>query len=416
MSALNQKPTESPLISKLTKEITHNSDALSQFWNQVEASGLPVIESLDENFKLITFIYKAGSEIKDVTLYTGLVRTLGTDASSILMHQLLDTDLYYCTIKATNLTLITYYFVINASIINSIKDPEQKSQMQSMNWRYDIGNPEKIKLNWQEAFAEPDIPDCYLSILNLTNTSYYKPVDSVTEHDLKGKLIHTIFKSNILQNSRNIWVYLPKNYESLVNVQLPFLILLDGGLAVKKNPQIIEHLVDSGKIKPLIAIFVDNVEKNRTKELQCYPPFAEFIINELLPWARDFYHLTTDPEKIGICGTSFGGLSALYFGIQYPKIFGNIISQSGSHWWNPESQNNKGWIIEHLKSKNPGSIRIFMDIGVYENIKRMKSSNLELRQVLENKGYEFYYEEFFGDHFTNIMLGTIHNGLLSLFA
>ncbi len=76
--------------------------------------------------------------------------------------------------------------------------------------------------------------------------------------------------------------------------------------------------------------------KERNRELPCNPSFVDFLVQELPPWVRERYHVTTDPAKTIVAGQSYGGLAAAYAGFCHSDVFGNALSQSGSFWWKPE--------------------------------------------------------------------------------
>ena len=48
----------------------------------------------------------------------------------------------------------------------------------------------------------------------------------------------------------------------------------------------------------------------RLRELLLHAPFNEFLTQELVPWARENYHISSDPSKTIVGGSSAGGLAA----------------------------------------------------------------------------------------------------------
>jgi enterochelin esterase-like enzyme len=57
-------------------------------------------------------------------------------------------------------------------------------------------------------------------------------------------------------------------------------------------------------------IGIDSVD--RLNELTYNHHFNSFIINELLPWIKKNYNVTTNPNDTTICGYSLGGLASLF--------------------------------------------------------------------------------------------------------
>lgn len=61
------------------------------------------------------------------------------------------------------------------------------------------------------------------------------------------------------------------------------------------------------------------------------------VVGGVVPWGyRSRYHVTSNRRSIIVGGSSLGGLAAAYCGLRRPDIFGNILSQSGSFWWQPK--------------------------------------------------------------------------------
>ena len=70
------------------------------------------------------------------------------------------------------------------------------------------------------------------------------------------------------------------------------LVAFDGGASLTLSPihRIIENLLAEGRIRPMVAVFVDNpTPTSRNDELPCSEPFARFIETELIPWVRERY-------------------------------------------------------------------------------------------------------------------------------
>jgi enterochelin esterase family protein len=74
---------------------------------------------------------------------------------------------------------------------------------------------------------------------------------------------------------------------------------------------------------------------NRNAECECSEAFADFMADELLPWVRANYHVTSAREKTIVGGFSYGGLAAAFCAFRHPDVFGNVLTMSGSYWWFP---------------------------------------------------------------------------------
>src|SRR5439155_4003395 len=121
-----------------------------------------------------------------------------------------------------------------------------------------------------------------------------------------------------------------------------------------QTPTILDNLIAEGKIPPLIALLV-NSQRTRSRDLVCSASFADFLAKELVPWARKNYHVSADPARAIVAGSSYGGLCATYAAGRHPRVFGNVLSQSGSFSYYPGWQQNPadyttetGWLTRQF--------------------------------------------------------------------
>jgi len=77
-------------------------------------------------------------------------------------------------------------------------------------------------------------------------------------------------------------------------------------------------------------------------------PIVDFLAQELLPWVRQHYHVTTDPTRTVVGGFSYGGLAATFAGLRCSEAFGNILVQSGSFSWKPEDDTECEWLAREI--------------------------------------------------------------------
>jgi enterochelin esterase family protein len=198
------------------------------------------------------------------------------------------------------------------------------------------------------------------------------------------------------------------------------LILFDGWEYTHwiPTPTILDNLVAKGRIPPLVAVMIDT--PNRGRELPCYPPFVDFLTQELLPWVRQRYRVTSDPTQTISGGCSYGGLAAAFAGLRRPDVFGNILSQSGSFWWSPEGDSEPEWLIRQFIRVDKLPLNFYLDVGLLETAPSRLNGpsqlvvNRHLRDVLQAKGYPLHYAEFNGRHEYLSWQGTLADGLLAL--
>ena len=179
--------------------------------------------------------------------------------------------------------------------------------------------------------------------------------DSLVQADVpQGRLEGPYeFHSEIIPHTvRRYWVFVPAQYDAATPANL--MVFHDGQRAT--NPQgslrvqnVLTNLIHDGSIPPTIGIFI--TPGNTTDESRHYPDdlgssnpnhrwqeydvttdaYARFLIEEMLPHVGQDYHLSEDPEKRVIGGTSSGAICAFTVAWNYPDEFRNVISFIGSY-------------------------------------------------------------------------------------
>jgi len=157
--------------------------------------------------------------------------------------------------------------------------------------------------------------------------------------------------SRYLGYALNYWVYTPPGYPQAA--PLPALYLMDGESFVSQRqgalPAIMDNLIAAGRIPPVLAVFVSELEpghpanNRRQSEFLAHPvDHAEFLAGELVPAIDAAYHTDPRPAARAIVGASFGGLSAFFVGLTEADTFHSLAAFSPSLWAldTPESQPN----------------------------------------------------------------------------
>ena len=203
-------------------------------------------------------------------------------------------------------------------------------------------------------------------------------------HTLTGDIrLHKDFHSKILNNDRNVIVYLPPGYDKDKQRHYSVLYLHDGQNLFDGATSFIpgqewradeaaEALIARGKIEPLIIVGVYNTGKDRIDE---YTPVADpkykaggkadlygrLLVEELKPFIDKTYRTKKDAAHTGLGGSSLGGLVSMYLGLKYPNVFGRLALVSPSVWW---ANNHIVKYVESQKKKPP--LRVWLDIGTKE--------------------------------------------------
>lgn len=230
-------------------------------------------------------------------------------------------------------------------------------------------------------------------------------------HTLSGEIrSHKGFHSSILNNDRDLVVYLPPGYETNQKKRYAVLYLHDGQNLFDGATSFIpgkewrvdetaQALISAGKIQPLIIVGINNTGKDRINE---YTPvedaryrmggkadlYGRMLVEELKPFIDANYRTIKDAQHTGLGGSSLGGLVSLYVGLKYPNVFGRIAVVSPSVWFGEKQ------IINYANAlKTKPRTRIWMDMGTKEGrnaeeAQRAVSDARVLKDTLEKKGWK----------------------------
>lgn len=185
---------ESPRLKQLT-----DSAAVAKFWAQIGKEGTPLIESLpdDPRNMLATFVWRARGETKGA-----MVQAQFCAEDNCLMRRLRDSDLWYVSLKI-NRHVRTYYSI--ATDISSVpKSAGDYGLVDALSQR-DPLNPK----GWFERDEDPDIPAHHgVSRLEVPDAPA-QPWADKRKDVLEGQVEKHAFKSALLKNTRDVWVYTP---------------------------------------------------------------------------------------------------------------------------------------------------------------------------------------------------------------
>ena len=203
-------------------------------------------------------------------------------------------------------------------------------------------------------------------------------------HTLTGDIrLHKDFHSKILNNDRDVIVYLPPGYDKDKQRHYSVLYLHDGQNLFDGATSFIPGqewpvdeaagvLIASGKIEPLIIIGVYNTGKDRIDE---YTPvedpkykaggkadlYGRLLVEELKPFIDKTYRTKMDAPHTGLGGSSLGGLVSIYLGMKYANVFGRVAVVSPSVWWG------NNYIVKYVEGqKRKPALRVWLDIGTKE--------------------------------------------------
>jgi enterochelin esterase-like enzyme len=405
----------SPRLAALQDRLkSGDRSALDRFWKDIEERGAPIIEPAPDSDRemLVTMLWRAKEETKNVFVFR-----LGDVSKS--MARLLDTDLWYKTFRLQKGARFIYQLAPNL--------PDPKTWQGILRFagviRNDPLNPFQFSEHYDEfnpyegnSFSAVELPGAEPQVWNIARPKV--PA---------GQVQRIKFASKALNNERNVWVYTPHGY-SADKKPYGLLVLTDGGIYINtvRVATTLDNLIAAGLIPPLVAVMVDN--PNRWRELSCNPTYADFLAQEIVPWARANYHATDNPEQTIIGGSSLGGLQAACIGLKHSEVFGNVLSQSGSFDWKPAAEKDWEWLNRQFAASPRLPLRFSMEAGLMEGTwwwrflpqrdptpqPPLLMVNRNLRDTLQSKGYSFHYTEFNGNHGMLNWRGTLASHLIAL--
>jgi enterochelin esterase-like enzyme len=378
--------------------------------------GTPLVDRIegDARYVRVTFVWRGSAETRNIAVVGTFLK-----APIVAMTRIGDSDIWYVTTRVPAGARFTYWLAENTPMVS--EGPQVGTMLQALqadplnSHRTCDGN---APLKGCKSTVElPGAPPQQWIVKNASTPA--------------GHVDRYSFKSNRLNNERTVHVYTPAGYRPNAE-PCAVIIVFDGSayLTQVPTPTILDNLIAASRLRPTIAIFVDNPDQaTRTRELTPNPEFPEFLVSELLPWVQARYNVTTDPGRTVVAGSSFGGLAATYAALRHSEVFGNVLCQSGDFSWAPDhvhvmgrladATTETGWLAKEFIRSPKLPIRFHMDAGTFEVDQVGTGGNVletsrHMRDVLLAKGYEVHYEQFVGGHDYLSWRGTFADGLIEL--
>ena len=157
------------------------------------------------------------------------------------------------------------------------------------------------------------------------------------------------FYSFELCNTRRIEIYLPPEYNPAADLHYPVLYLNDGQDApVLHLVETLARLINAHKIEPIIAVAIHaTVDRMNEYGVSNIPnaagrgaraaAYAQFVIDELMPFIDRTYRTQPDAPHTALLGSSLGGLSAFDIAWYHSARVGGVGACSASFWWRTDN-------------------------------------------------------------------------------
>jgi len=212
-----------------------------------------------------------------------------------------------------------------------------------------------------------------------------------------GVIHHHFYKSAVVGDQRDYYVYTPPGYDVALKTKYPVLYLLHGfsddasaWAAVGRANVILDNLIAQQKAKPMIVVMTlgygapemlstphaFNHDDLRERNLE---KFRESLLTEVLPRIEKDYRASKDPTSRAIAGLSMGGSESLFVGLTSADLFSWIGAFSaGGLGENLDQQ------FSEMKRKNVTRLKLLWVACGTED--RLIEPNRKIREWLSAKG------------------------------
>jgi predicted alpha/beta superfamily hydrolase len=234
--------------------------------------------------------------------------------------------------------------------------------------------------------------------------------------------VTTRLHSSRLGNNRDVIVYFPPSYqENTLKSYADVLIMHDGenlfndstsfGGIAWRCQDTVDALIASGGMREIIIVGLYNTAGRIDEYTYSYDAsvmgggkgdlYLDFIEAQAIPWIRNNLRITAN-AKLGIMGSSLGGLISCYAGWTRPSIYSVAGCISSSFWWNNEDFNNTVLNKPRKTESNPQTV-FYLDSGDQGEGQDDKVQTVTVRTHFESLGWTlgrdlFYYLAKGGSH------------------
>jgi enterochelin esterase-like enzyme len=349
----------------------------------------------------VTFVWRGDASTKNVVvMFDG-----EPDFQNLQLRPLTGTDIWHRTFRIPKDARFYYQFAPNDTLVPF--DAETDLGKRETLFVADPTNPAGIKIgNRAFSFAiSPFAPPLKAYEDRGSPKGDFRPP--------KGAFL---IRSETLGGHR-VWVYgTPGLLEKGGSANM--IVFLDGSGAWQliESRRMLDNLFAEKKLGPTFAVYTDS--PNRDRDLGCSDAYLDFLITEVVSWAKNEFNIKTDAKRTVISGRSLGGLFAGYAVLKRPDVFGSALMQSPSLWWGAAKDGENEWLTRQIAAAKKGPGRFYLSPGVFEVTSNSRSSisiltsTRHLRDVLTAKGYAFGYREVSGGHDPLNWQASLPDGLL----
>ena len=202
--------------------------------------------------------------------------------------------------------------------------------------------PDALKWLWDDNAQSTEIP------VAETRPKWEPHPDAVARADVPRGAVHQMdpWESSVFPGTTRDWsIYVPAQYQAQQPAAL--MIFQDGERMRDVNgrwriPTVFDNLIARGDMPPTIAVFLnpghDNAKprrngrhSNRSFEYDSLGDrYVRFLLEEIVPYVRQRYSISDDPQMHAIGGSSSGAICAFTAAWERTDFFRRVYSSVGS--------------------------------------------------------------------------------------
>lgn len=169
----------------------------------------------------------------------------------------------------------------------------------------------------------------------------------------RGTLHRHFYRSAIVGDDRDYYVYTPPGYDRAATRPYPVLFLLHGfsddargWTSVGHAHVILDNLIAQGRATPMLVVMplgygdlsvvsrAGAARRDPAVRMRSFERFRASVLDELMPAIERDYHVARDRAQRAIAGLSMGGAQSVYIGLNRLDRFGAIGAFSAGGFGN----------------------------------------------------------------------------------
>jgi hypothetical protein len=215
-----------------------------EFWLKIAEVGTPLIEADPDHVdcSLITFVFQNDAEAKHISVENRFGQPIDQK-----MQLITDTDILHLSYRLENDSRLSYAFVHNMPSVNmdTGSTEERKAFLDFIESANFIPDPFNSR---QSPPIGKNGEGSLLALKDSLSDDYAKKRQDLDKETERGWLHEEEFASDVLGNSRKIWIYTPAGYDRSDEIY-PVLLLLDGAaqISLGHTHRILDNLIAEKK-------------------------------------------------------------------------------------------------------------------------------------------------------------------------